>query len=343
MFDALPSSIGFLVRFPHLRPAAGPEAPLASWDFARAYGTTMRPYLFYVSGITGILGLAFGPAVALLPATLLVVAFFFSYGFGQALTDCFQTDTDAISAPYRPLASGLVRRRDVLSVSLVGLAGIGGVLTWVNTLNLTLVGLSVLGLATYTWFKRRWWAGPFYNAWIVAVLMLIGYVSAVGAAGQSPGWPKGMTAAVLATFFAYSNFVLAGYFKDIDADHATGYHTLPVVYGRPISTIVSDVFAAAAILCAGLAVTSSGAPQHTPVALLLLAAGAVVSVVAQARLHRVSRDTDAHRSITLVVHAYILLLAAVAAAFRQEWSLPLILFYAAFVVTLRLRPMRAQI
>ena len=38
-------------------------------------------------------------------------------------------------------------------------------------------------------------------------------------------------AALLAVFFGYANFVLAGYFKDVDADRATGYHTLPVVFG----------------------------------------------------------------------------------------------------------------
>ena len=41
-------------------------------------------------------------------AVLIGLAFFVSYGFGQALTDCFQTDTDALSAPYRPLVRGLV-------------------------------------------------------------------------------------------------------------------------------------------------------------------------------------------------------------------------------------------
>ena len=35
-----------------------------------------------------------------------------------------------------------------------------------------------------------------------------------------------------ATFFGYANFVLAGYFKDIEADRATGYRTFPVVFGR---------------------------------------------------------------------------------------------------------------
>ena len=47
--------------------------------------------------------------------------FFLGYGFGQALTDCFQTDTDKLSAPYRPLSQGVVSVRNVLAVSLGGL------------------------------------------------------------------------------------------------------------------------------------------------------------------------------------------------------------------------------
>ncbi len=339
-------AVGFLLSFADRDRIAPSEAPLFSRDFARAYVTTMRPYLFYISGITGILGMALGPTVALLPAAVLAVVFFFSYGFGQALTDCFQTDTDAISSPYRPLVRGIVRRRDVMTVSLVGLAATGVVLTVTSAINLPLVALSVLGLATYTWFKRRWWAGPFYNAWIVAVLMLIGYVSAVGAAGQTLAWPKGLTAALAATFFAYANFVLTGYFKDIAADRTTGYRTLPVVFGRRVSAVVSDLFAAAAVLYAFVAMKDAGVLERAtanPLVLLLLIAGVSMSVLAQWRLHQVATDDQAHRSITLVVHAYILLLGAVAAAFQESWALPVVLFYAAFVVTLKLRPMTQQI
>ena len=116
----------------------------------------------------------------------------------------------------------------------------------------------MVGLATYTWFKRRWWGGPFYNAWIVAVLMLIGHVSAAGVAGQALRWPPALPFALLATFFGYANFVLAGYFKDVSADRVTGYHTLPVVAGRSTAALVSDLYAGAAIVTVLLAMASGG-------------------------------------------------------------------------------------
>src|SRR5512136_2953220 len=93
---------------------------LLSTDFLAAYLTTMRPYLLFVSGITGIAGMSLVPGVMGPAAIAIFIATFLSYGFGQALTDCFQIDTDSLSAPYRPLTQGFIGRRHVLLVSIVG-------------------------------------------------------------------------------------------------------------------------------------------------------------------------------------------------------------------------------
>ena len=288
---------------------------LASWAFVRAYITTMRPYLLFISGVTGVLGLSLAPSIALGPAIAIFTALFLSYGFGQALTDCFQTDTDSLSSPYRPLVRGVVARRDVLLVSLVGLAGVGVVFTLGHRLNLLLVSVAVVGLATYTWFKRRWWGGPFYNAWIVASLTVIGYVSALGVAQRPLAWAPGMTQALLLSFFGYANFVLTGYFKDLSADRATGYYTFPVVFGFKPSVVVSDLLATATVASALFALGAAGLFQDVQEqvgTVLFFAAGAGMSLLAQLRLHRVRDEREAHRAISLVVHAYILLLSAVA-------------------------------
>ncbi|HLF13932.1 MAG TPA: UbiA family prenyltransferase, partial [Bacteroidota bacterium] len=135
-------------------------------SFFRGYLVTMRPYLLFVSGVTGIAGMSFGDTSD--PARLVSIfaACFLSYGFGQALTDCFQTDTDAISSPYRPLTRGAISRNTTLAVSLAGLTGCISVLGYWEPMNILLGTLAGGGLATYTWFKRRWWGGPWYNAWI---------------------------------------------------------------------------------------------------------------------------------------------------------------------------------
>ncbi|MBM3297987.1 MAG: penicillin-binding protein 2, partial [Candidatus Aminicenantes bacterium] len=66
--------------------------------------------------------MAFGENVGTARLALGFLPLFLSYGFGQALTDCFQTDTDSLSAPYRPLVRGTISRGQVLAVSLGGLA-----------------------------------------------------------------------------------------------------------------------------------------------------------------------------------------------------------------------------
>lgn len=322
-------------------------ARLLSFGFLRAYVVTMRPYLLFVSGITGVAGLSLAPALSPGATGVLAAVFFLSYGFGQALTDCFQMDTDTLSSPYRPLVAGQVKRRHVLLVSLSGLALIGVILALFDLRNLGLAALATVGLATYTWFKRRWWGGPFYNAWIVAVLALIGYVSGAGAAGSPLRWSATLGWVLVAVFFGYANFVLAGYFKDVSADRATGYRTLPVVCGLQASSLISDLFAVLSVFGAAVAVLpfldGGGIGAGHVAVRLFLVGGGTWAMIGQVRLHAVRRDSEAHSAIAPVVHAYILLLSAVAAAFKPAWVGALVLFYIAFLFTLRFRPMRQQI
>lgn len=322
--------------------AALPTARPGQLRFWRAYGVTMRPYLLFVSGITGIAGVSLVRDVPVGAALLLGVVFFLAYGLGQALTDCFQTDTDALSAPYRPLVQGIVQVRDVFAVSVAGLLACAGLLVGFHRATLLPAALSVLGLATYTWFKRRWWGGPWYNAWIVALVVLLGYQAGSGATHAPVALTSSLIGVMLTAFAAYANFVLTGYYKDIAADRATGYHTLPVVFGRGSSAWVSDALAALAFVGAAVALRHAGFAGL--VAAAPFVAGAVAAtIVAQVRLHRVTSDAAAHRAIAPVVHGYILLLAGLAAAHAPAWLPALALFYVAFVGVLARRPMAAQI
>lgn len=309
--------------------------------FMRGYIITMRPYLLFVSGVTGITGMAFGAETGALKLLAIAVSSFFSYGFGQALTDCFQTDTDSISSPYRPLVRGVISRRTVMIVSLAGLAGCVGLLGYLNPLNLALGLLAGAGLATYTWFKRRWWGGPWYNAWIVCVLFTMG---ALGAGYLPARWSASFGWCAAGTFFAYANFVLAGYFKDIVADAATGYETLPVRYGRKRAAIVSDLLAAGVVL--SMAVIATGGITGTapdPRSLFFFAAAAAMLLTGQRRLHRNDTDALAHRAIGPVLHAYVLFLCGAAVLQQPGWFFPLTGFYAAFCLVLSRRPEPQQI
>lgn len=326
------------------------RAPVPGPRLLRAYLTTMRPYLMFVSGITGIAGMSLVPGVPANLALGLAGAFFLSYGFGQALTDCFQLDTDAISAPWRPLIQAELGRSRVLIISIAGLLAVGAVLIAANPWNLPLVLAMVAGLATYTPFKRRWWAGPPWNSWIVALVCASGILAGLGLVdtGTGPGAlaTTSIAGTLVAVFFGYMNFVLAGYFKDIEADRATGYRTLPVVFGRRAAALVSDALALATIaggLLATLPVAAHGDRPGISLALSGLLAGSAVSLVAQLRLHRVTDDETAYRAVVPAVQAYLLIIAAIASAHRPEWSGALILFVASGFLSLANRPHRSQV
>jgi 4-hydroxybenzoate polyprenyltransferase len=230
-----------------------------------------------------------------------------------------------------------------MAVSLVGLGASGIALGLFNAWTLPLAALCIVGLATYTFFKRRWWAGPFYNAWIVAGLFVIAYLAG---GGRIAGFfQPAIGCAAAAVFFGYANFVLTGYYKDISADRATGYDTLPVHFGMRRAAFVSDGFAAVTVASAGagLWITLDGNAFSMLGSIGFGIAGSIAVLIGQIRLHRLRSEAEAHAAIAPVVHAYLLLLAALATAQRPGWTIPLLAGYGAFVLVLRHRPMQAQI
>jgi len=320
------------------------SASLFSLSFIRAYTITMRPYLMFISGITGIAGLSLNSNLNTTQSILVILASFLSYGFGQALTDCFQIDTDTISSPYRPLTQGTVSKSQVLIISISGLMFCIGILSIYNPVNLLLGILAGYGLYSYTYFKKRWWGGPFYNAWIVSCLCLMAYLC--GDPEEILSQNNFLLPLLLAVLFGYANFVLTGYFKDISADRQTGYLTLPVVYGRKISSLISDLFSLLFILFTLITLlntTTISLSFSTILLSVFFLSGIVYSISAQFKLHKVRNDSDAHVAISPVIKSYVLLLSSIAFSHKPEWALTLIVFYITFLAVLKIRPAENQI
>ncbi|GAB4366686.1 MAG: hypothetical protein Kow0042_06740 [Calditrichia bacterium] len=306
----------------------------------------MRPYLMFVPGTAGLVGLAFIPHLSTASILLIFAVFFLSYGFGQTFTDCFQTDTDALSSPYRPLVQGKIFRTAVLTVRLSGLLIGVGILSYFNRYILLPGLLAVFGLAPYTHFKRTWWGGPPWNSWIVALLVIIARMSEPGSdlmIFRHPANPQyaGLWAATAMAFFAYLNFVVMGYFKDISADRATGYQTFPVVFGWKANAIYSDVAALLAAGCTYLALKSLPTVSFAGMAIFFLATG--INLHAQISIHRICQEHLTHRPIANVVRAFILYRLSIVASIRPSWLLALLGYYLLFELNLRLRPMTQQI
>ena len=319
--------------------------PVSSWRFWRAFGVTMRPYLLCVSGVSGLVGLALADG---LRGPLLLIAalpFFLSYGLGQAITDTFQTDTDALSSPYRPLVRGEITRAQVLAISLGTLALMALLLALLNPWALLPAALAVAGVTLYTPFKRHWWAGPPWNSWVVALLPLIGVLLGGGTPAEALERPE-VCLAMGSVYFTYLVFVLLGYFKDVEADRATGYDTLVVHFNRNAATLISGLHAAFGIGCS-LALlpgrldllledvlnTWSGA-----VGGLLWIAGVIGFVLAHQRIAAITRDDEAHGPIALVVVAFVALHLGEAVLLRPAFAgAAAVLFPLSVLVLLRRR------
>lgn len=314
--------------------------------FWRAYLVTMRPYLLFVSGAAAGVGLAFIPEPVAWRVALGFLPLFLSYGFGQALTDCFQTDTDAISSPYRPLVQGIVTKAQVMSVSLVGLSCGVVIMAVLNPIALVFAVLAVLGLLTYTPLKRRWWGGPAWNSWIVALLPIMGRLMDSRFRvpdflhTQAPG-AVALLLGIGSVFFGYSNFVIAGYFKDISADRQTGYRTFPVVFGWQANAVLSDIVSLLSAALAGASIGMGG--RLNPVGIGVFLAGVAVNVSAQVRLHRTRSEALSHGPIEDVVRAFIFYCLGMALNMRPAWWPFALVFYVLFELVLRLRPERTQV
>lgn len=323
----------------------GGPVSVGTTTFWRAYWTTLRPYLFFVSGVSGLVGLALPGQLDWPRFVATLAACFFSYGLGQALTDVTQIDTDSISSPYRPLTQGIVTPRQVSLVSLTGLVLCALVLGMSNPVALLPCGVAVAGLASYTPMKRRWWAGPLWNSWIVALLPLIGFLCAPATVSRVAG-SSALFAAMGSVFFSYAIFVLLGYHKDISADRLTGYQTIPVRFGWSTSVLVSGGFLVAALICSALLMRAWTPTLATAADLLpplFWAAGAAMLVAAHLAMLRTRVEAEAHGSIALVVRGYVLLHLGEATALMPLLTWPGLAGYALFELALAARPERSQI
>jgi 4-hydroxybenzoate polyprenyltransferase len=305
----------------------------------------MRSYLIFISGSAGVIGMAFIENPVPFRMWMAFIPFLFSYGFGQALTDCFQMDTDRISSAYRPLIKGTISKQQVLGVSLAGLVLGIAILAYLNPRILLMGFLAVVGLISYTPLKKKWWGGPPWNSWIVALLPFMGRLvdrefelRQIFSRHSSP-YP--FLFAVGAVFFAYMNFVVMGYFKDISADRETGYRTFPVVFGWLPAAIYSDLTALLAASFTAMAILSIDIPRT--IGFVFYAAAVLVNIWAQVRIHQIRDESQAHGPIVNVVRAFILYSAAIILALKGHWIVFALLFYSGFELALRFRPEKAQV
>jgi len=320
--------------------------PVTSWRFWRAFGVTMRPYLLFVSGASGLVGLALAESPNGLLLVAAAVPFFLSYGLGQAITDTFQTDTDALSSPYRPLVRGEITQAQVLSISMGALLAIALLYALLNPWAMLPAALAVAGITFYTPLKRRWWGGPPWNSWVVAMLPLIGVLLGGGPLTEALARPT-VWLAMGSVYCSYAAFVLLGYFKDVEADRATGYDTLVVHFGRKPTVWVSALHTALALACSvALVVIGLQGPLSTLSRLVggaLWSGGVVVLALAHVRIASTTRDDEAHAAIALIVIGYVAFHLGEATLLRPAFAPAAALVFPLSILMLLRRPEKTQV
>jgi 4-hydroxybenzoate polyprenyltransferase len=311
--------------------------PIFSFKFFKAYLIQCRPYLLFISGISGLSGIAIAE-VSNISSWRLFLTFtplFLGYGFGQALTDTWQVDTDTISAPYRPLSKGIISISSVRLVSITGLVLSVIVLLYLNLWNIVLGALSVLGLITYSYFKKNiWFIGPFYNAWIVALLPIMGYISIV----NENVFSSKLMLLFLLSFVSYTNFVLIGYLKDISADRETGYKTFPVMFGWNKTVFIGDIIVLISTVIIFLLIET-----RTGIVVAALATILTVSGQIYAHIIKIKKEQNAAFPIVMTVRSFILWHVAIVLDNHPNWLIPMLAFYFMFEVFLFFRPERGQV
>lgn len=324
--------------------------PVYQFEFWKKYWIHMRPYLLFISGTAALVGMAHIPDTNYFHLLLVFPSFFLSYGVCQAMTDVFQTDTDAISSPYRPLVRGEITKGAVFTVSFILIACGGLIMALINPWLLAPCLMLVLGLSTYVFFKRTWWGGPPWNSWIAAMIPIGGRMMDPEfeciksfIAPNETSLP--MVYTVLLVFFAYCNFVVAGYFKDISADRATNYNTFQVRFGWFASAIYSDILAALSILFTYLAIKPvivlGGFPAKASLSLLIVTA--ILNIIAQVQLHIIRDEEKSNGPIATVVRSFILYCSVIIVAFKPGWIPFLVINYILFEMVLKARPEKTQV
>ena len=314
--------------------------PIYSLLFWKSYLIHMRPYLLFISGIAGLMGMSYSSQFGsdIFRDIITFIPFFLGYGFGQALTDCFQTDTDRLSSPYRPLSQGIVSIRSIFIVSIVGLLVSGLLFYFLNVYSFLLSLIAVFGLGTYSWVKKNlWFAGPFYNAFIVSLLPLMGFLSTSGKGYNEI--PQFLVIPLLISFFTYTSFVLIGYLKDIEADKFTGYKTFPVIFGWDLTVLVGDVIAMVSILLLWYTIDFEIWP------LIFAIAGTTITFAGQVFAHLTKEKNEIGAQIPIIstVRAFILIhLSLILSENSGLWLFSLI-FYSFFELVLFSRPSKHQI
>ncbi len=198
--------------------------------FFRVYIKSMRPYLFFATGIAGWLGIVFsGVEVNFLRKLLILVLLFFSWGINQIVNDYLGIQEDRINAPKRPMVSGELNVKYSLITTFI-LFLIGAVISYLlNPYALIVYLIGYVFNILYEYLK----AVPFLgNIWFGILLSVCPIYGALAVSDQSLFMVlKNNDLIFVSLFIALIFFTMTffTYYKDYKGDKLAGKKTLVVL------------------------------------------------------------------------------------------------------------------
>ncbi len=278
----------------------------------------MRPYTMFHSGMVALAGAQLASEGRVRPwraalATLVTVC---GWEAGLYAGDYYDRELDARSKPYRAIPSGRVSAREAF-LTMVGLIGAGyAAALALGRRNLALaIGTTVLGISYSRSFKDRAFLGNFDRGVLGGCAALFGAM-----AGGRVLRPNVLLFCGLVLLHD-SATNLVGAIRDVEGDRASGYRTVPVVYGVPRSV---DVVIALVVGWMALALALARSLRPNPASRALLAASLSLAL-------RVYADLLIHRSCVtrpraIAAHKYLVaerlvLTSSLVAAYRVRAAL----------------------
>jgi len=235
-------------------------APLIG--FVKAYVKSMRLYYSFITGIAGLMGVAYYQYVAHsrdvvalseirktveTPTSasnmiLIILILFLGWGINQIINDALGLKEDRINAPDRPMVTGELNPR--LAVLLSFILMFAAALVTVFHLEAQAVIPLVAGVGlniVYEYAKGRGIWGNIVFGVMISTCAMFGFMAA--GPSQASIWTTSRISMI--AYIALINGVMTfyTYFKDYEGDKACGKNTLVVRYGLKQSKYISIIAA----------------------------------------------------------------------------------------------------
>ncbi|MBL7131471.1 MAG: UbiA family prenyltransferase [Candidatus Omnitrophica bacterium] len=193
-----------------------------------AYIKSMRPYLFFLSGMAGLLGVVFcGQTASAGKLISILSVVFLGWGVNQVVNDFLGLKEDRINAPNRPLVTGALPIKAAVLYSL-GLFVLGGFITYIlNAYALIFYFLVFLLNIAYEYSKKIPLLGNIVFGFLLAPCVYYGAMC-VNGKGLEVLLDKKLFLLAIAVILINITVAFFTYYKDFKGDKITGKRTIIV-------------------------------------------------------------------------------------------------------------------